>query len=146
MSPVPDVCGKCGGTLKANRRRTQFRCDFCGTVTRLPTAPLLAEPINRPGRPRPARRRRRRPSQRREARIERWEEKRSRGGCVGFAARLILRLITHIISTILLLIGTGVIVVAVAAGDHGVWKTEYGVITGIGLIIFSALLGMLSRF
>lgn len=79
-------------------------------------------------------------------RREVWESSQSRGGCVGFLARLIFRLITHIVSTIILLIGVGVIAVAVAAEDHGLWKTEYGVAAGIGLVIISALLGMLSRF
>lgn len=148
MSPVPDVCGKCGGTLKANRLRTRFRCEFCGTVTRLPEAPLLAEPATDSDVPvaEPLRRRSHRQKRRPRLNPETWESSRSRGGCIGFLARLVFRLVTHIVSTIILLIGSGVIVVAIVAGDHGLWKTEYGVAAGIGLVIFSALLGMSSRF
>lgn len=127
-----------------------FRCDFCGTETRLPEAPLLAEPADesegaRPTRELPARRvRRRRLTPRVDP--ESWERSRSSGGCGGFLARLLFRLITHVISTIILLIGAGIIFIAVASGDQGWWKTEYGVVAGVDLVIFSALLGMLSRF
>lgn len=145
MSLVPEVCQKCGGELVANRRQTRFRCQHCGSKFKLPQARILAEP-DRARAPRsapPSKGRRIGRMSREEHEAERVARARSRRrpGCIGIfldlLARMFFRLVVHLISTMILLAGIGLIAASAIYGEHWWFPKEYGIGAGVVLTVFS---------